>query len=103
MPKCKSDSGKECCGGRCHESADAKPLGPEAVELAKMFKAVNENLMAALQTRQKIIETVHMRSKQSPEMKAKVDKVIGAQHPVLVQFVFGLDSGCSSESCGHKH
>jgi len=102
MPKCKSDSEKECCGGHCHD-VDTKPLGPEAVELAKMFKAVNENLTSALQMRQKIIETVHMRSKQSPEMKAKVDKVICAQHPVLVQFVFGLESDCSSASCNHKH
>lgn len=100
MSKCKSDPKKECCGGHCHD-ADLVPLGPEAIELAKMFKSLNENLIAALQTRQKIIETIHSRSKQSPEMKAKVDRVVGAQHPVLVQFVF--ESGCSSESCGHKH
>lgn len=100
MPKYKSDPGKECCGGHCHEALDARQLGPEAAELAKMFNSVNDSLVAALEMRHRILDTIHRNSAKSAELKEKMDKVVGAQHPVLVQFVFG--DGASS--CGkHEH
>ena len=89
----KGKSESECCGGCSgHHDApkdiDVKALGPEAVELAKMFEDVNDNLVGALKTRARILEMLHEKSK-SPGMKAKLDKVIESRHPVLIQFVFG--------------
>jgi hypothetical protein len=89
----KGKSEDECCGG-CHshheapKEIDVKALGPEAVELAKMFVEVNDGLVGALKARQKIIEMLHEKAK-TPEMKKKLDKVIDSRHPVLLQFVFG--------------
>jgi len=83
----------ECCGG-CHgrhgapEEVDVKALGPEAVELARMFEQVNDNLVGALKARQGILELLHEKAK-TPAMKEKLDKVIDSRHPVLLQFVFG--------------
>jgi len=81
----------ECCGG-CHshhEETDVSGLGPEAVELAKLFSEVNDNLVNALKMRAKIQQMVHEKSSQSPELKGKMAKVVESRHPVLIQFVFG--------------
>jgi hypothetical protein len=67
---------------------DIKSLGPEAMELAQMFEEINSHLIAALKARKKILETLHMRAAQSDAMKGRMDKVLSAQHPVLIQFVF---------------
>jgi hypothetical protein len=89
----KGKSEDECCGGchgrhEAHEEIDVKALGPEAVQLAKMFEEVNDGLVGALKARQGIIELLHEKAK-TPEMKKKLDKVIESRHPVLLQFVFG--------------
>jgi hypothetical protein len=93
---CKKGKSKdECCGG-CHNHDDAPPeidvkaLGPEAIELAKLFEDVNDSLVGALRTRARILELLHEKS-QSPEMKEKLAKVIESRHPVLLQFVFGQE------------
>jgi hypothetical protein len=84
----------ECCGA-CnshHEplnEIDVLSLGPEAVELAKMFDEVSANLTNALKTRARILQMVHEKSAESPQMKENLDKVLGSRHPVLIQFVFG--------------
>jgi hypothetical protein len=83
---------EECCGG-CHgheapKEIDVGSLGPEAVELAKMFGEVNDSLVTALKARQMILALLHENSK-NPELKEKLDKVIESRHPVLIQFVFG--------------
>lgn len=89
----KGKSKEECCGG-CHghheapPEIDVKSLGPEAVELARMFQEVNDGLVGALKARQGIIEMLHEKGK-SPELKAKLEKVVESRHPVLLQFVFG--------------
>ena len=90
--KGKSETG-ECCGGCSHEhqEIDVSSLGPEAVELAGKFEKVNENLVNALKTRKEILEMLHEKSAESPEMKEKLDKVIRSRHPVLIQFVFGSE------------
>jgi hypothetical protein len=88
---CSKDDG-DCCGG-CHEPAEEinlKELGPEAEELAGMFDEVNDHLNEALKARHKILETVHAKASESPEMKEKLEKVIKSRHPVLIQFVFGM-------------
>ncbi len=88
---CKEE--EECCGGcNCEapEEIDLKELGPEAEELAGMFDDVNEHLNEALKARHKILETVHAKASESPEMKEKMEKVIKSRHPVLIQFVFGM-------------
>ena len=74
-----------------HEEVDVSSLGPEAVELAKKFEKVNENLVNALQARKEIHEMLHEKSTESPEMKEKMEKVIKSRHPVLLQFVFGAE------------
>jgi len=96
--ECKGDGscGKkergECDGGCAHDhfhaAIDVKSLGPEAVELAKMFEDVNNHLVGALKARRKILETLHKYASQSQEMKEKMDKVVESRHPVLIQFVF---------------
>jgi len=70
---------------------DVESLGPEAVELAKKFDKVNDNLINALQTRKEILEMLHEKAAKSPEMKEKMDKVVRSRHPVLLQFVFGAE------------
>lgn len=88
----KGKSEDECCGG-CHHDHEAPPeidveaLGPEAVELAKMFQDVNDGLVGALKARQGILEMLHEKGK-APELKAKLEKVVESRHPVLIQFVF---------------
>lgn len=82
---CKSEGSCGCCCS--NQEIDISSLGPEAVELAKMFDEVNDNLINALKARKQILELVH--SQQSPEMKEKIDKVLSSRHPVLIQFVFG--------------
>lgn len=83
----------ECCGG-CHnhdeapQEIDVKALGPEAIELAKLFEDVNDSLVGALKTRARILALLHEKS-QSPEVKGKLAKVVESRHPVLLQFVFG--------------
>jgi hypothetical protein len=71
------------------EEIDVKALGPEAEELAKKFDDVNSGLVSALKARKEIIEMIHAKAAQSPEMKEKLDKVLSSRHPVLIQFVFG--------------
>ncbi len=83
--KCAGDHSCGCCS---HEEIDVSKLGPEAVELAKKFDQVNDNLISALKARKEILESVHKMSA-DPEMREKVDKVLGSRHPVLIQFVFG--------------
>lgn len=88
----KGKSEDECCGG-CHgheapKDIDVEALGPEAMELAKMFEKVNDSLVTALKTRQMILALLHENGKNS-ELKEKLDKVIESRHPVLIQFVFG--------------
>jgi hypothetical protein len=86
----------ECDGGCAHDhhghhdhkELDVKSLGPEAVELAKMFDEINDHLVGALKTRKRILEMLHTKSAESPEMKEKLDKVVSTRHLVLVQFVF---------------
>ncbi|MFH0737598.1 MAG: hypothetical protein V1827_03505 [Candidatus Micrarchaeota archaeon] len=84
--------GKEggCCGN-CHdrhEEVDVTSLGPEAIEVAKMFQEINDNLVNALKMRAKILQTLHENSSKSPELKEKMAKVVESRHPVLKQFVF---------------
>ncbi len=96
MGQCKKGKPEgECCGG-CSGHAgehvqeiDVSALGPEAVELAKLFDDVNSNLVSALKARARILQLVHEKSAQSPEMKEKIDKVLSSRHPVLMQFIFG--------------
>ena len=68
-----------------------KELGPEAEELAAKFNELNDYLTKALETRHKILQDVHAKANQSLEMREKMDKVIQSRHPVLIQFVFGLE------------
>ncbi|MFN7990971.1 MAG: hypothetical protein U0R44_02315 [Candidatus Micrarchaeia archaeon] len=90
---CCSDKGEKECGGHAcgccsgHAEIDVSTLGPEAVELAKKFEMVNDNLVSALKARKDILEMVH--TAKSPEIKEKLDKVLTSRHPVLIQFVFG--------------
>ncbi len=90
---CSGKSDGECgghgCGCCAHEAVDVKSLGPEAVELANLFDQVNDNLVSALKARKQILEMVHTKASQSPDMKEKIDKVLSSRHPVLMQFVFG--------------
>lgn len=90
--ECCEDEGGCCEGCNCEpaEEIDLKALGPEAEELAGMFEDVNEHLNEALKARHKILETVHAKASESPEMKEKMEKVIKSRHPVLIQFVFGM-------------
>ncbi len=83
----------------CHDCHDCncKPkeinveeLGPESVELEKMFKELNDHLTHSLETRHKILSFLHEKAT-SQEMKEKFDKVIESRHPVLIQFVFGME------------
>ncbi len=88
----KGKSEDECCGG-CRgqghsEDIDVDALGPEAVELAKMFQEVNDSLVSALKARQKILAMLHEKAEDA-KLKGKLDKVIETRHPVLIQFVFG--------------
>ncbi len=85
-----SDCGGCCSGCSCSpEPVNMEELGPEAVELDRMFRDVDSHLVSALKARKTILETLQKRAAESPEMKEKMDKVLGAQHPVLIQFVFG--------------
>jgi len=85
-----SGCGGGCSGCSCGGAAvDVESLGAEAVEVDKLFKEVDNHLVNALVARKKILETLEARSKESPEMKEKMDLVLSAQHPVLIQFVFG--------------
>ena len=68
---------------------DPKTLGPEAIELDKMFKEVHDNLLLALQARKNIHEYMHKNVAISPEMKEKLESVARSQHGVVLQFVFG--------------
>ena len=85
---CQDDSSCGSGGGCCrHQEMDS--LGPEAVEIANLFEQVNGHLTSALSLRRQILETLHQKIGESPEMKEKMDKLIGSMHPVLVQFIFG--------------
>ncbi len=89
---CCSDKEEKECGGHacgCCKEIDVEALGPEAVELAKKFAVVNDNLVSALKARKEILEMLHSKASQSPQMKEKLDKVLQSRHPVLIQFVFG--------------
>ncbi|MBI5223198.1 hypothetical protein HY990_02125 [Candidatus Micrarchaeota archaeon] len=97
--KCSDDSdvcspsgcgGGGCCGGP-RETIDISSLGKEAVEMDNMFKDVNTHLSNALKSRRSILEALHAYSKDEV-LKAKMDKVLSAQHPVLIQFVLGMMS-----------
>jgi hypothetical protein len=83
-------SGHGSSGGCCqtHEKIDIKSLGPQAVELAGMFEEINDHLVAALKTRKKIIEKLHVECKDQG-VREKYDVVLNNCHPVLIQFVFG--------------
>jgi hypothetical protein len=89
---CCSDKDGCCSGCDCEpaEEIDVKALGPEAEELAALFEDVNEHLNEALKARHKILESVHAKAAESPEMKENLEKVIKSRHPVLIQFVFGM-------------
>lgn len=80
-----------CCGGCSHGELDAKALGPEAVELDRLFREVNDGLVGALKSRALILQLLHEKGA-SDELKEKLDKVVSAQHPVLLQFVFGQEA-----------
>lgn len=88
------DEDEECHG--CHDcnckpkEIDVNALGPESVELAKMFEDLNNHLNNSLEARHKILEYLHKNNK-SQEIKEKFDKVIESRHPVLIQFVFGIE------------
>ena len=69
---------------------DLKELGPEAEELAAKFEELNGHLVKSIETRHRILEYLHDKAGESQEMKEKFDKVIQSRHPVLIQFVFGL-------------
>lgn len=80
----------ECgCGDAHVHDLDIAALGPEAVELARLFDEVNSHLVSALKTRRQILEILHKRNAESGQMKKKMDKVLSTRHPVLMQFVFG--------------
>ncbi len=89
----KADSKNDECGGHCGcckmEETDLSSLGPEAIELAKLFEDVNSNLITALKIRKQILEMVHSKSAESDDMKEKISQVVNSRHPVLLQFVFG--------------
>jgi hypothetical protein len=92
--ECCSGKGEGECGGHgcgccAREEIDVKALGAEAIELAGLFDQVNDSLVSALKARKQILEMVHAKASQSPEMKEKIDKVLSSRHPVLMQFVFG--------------
>jgi hypothetical protein len=87
--ECKEESDCHGCGCCSREEIDVDSLGPEMVELAKLFDEVNDNLLNALKARKQILESVHEKASQSPEMKEKIDKLLSSRHPVLLQFVFG--------------
>jgi hypothetical protein len=89
--KSKDECCGECSGHHGHDAPkeiDVKALGPEAVELAGMFKEVNDGLVSALEARHRILTMLHEKAK-DPKIKEKFDKVIESRHPVLIQFVFG--------------
>ncbi len=86
--ECEGECAHEHGANHHHEKIDIKSLGPDAVELANMFEDINGHLVAALQTRKKILEKLHNDCKQQ-ELREKYDAVIGNLHPVLIQFVFG--------------
>jgi hypothetical protein len=71
------------------EQVDVNALGPEAAELAKKFDEVNASLVSALKARKEILDMIHLKAAESPEMKEIIDKVLSSRHPVLIQFVFG--------------
>lgn len=83
------DNKAESCGCCSHEKVDVSSLGTEAAELANMFDEINGHLVNALKVRKQILETLHKRASESPEMKEKMEKVLSSRHPVLLQFVLG--------------
>ncbi|MBN1169949.1 hypothetical protein JXA56_02910 [Candidatus Micrarchaeota archaeon] len=86
-----SDDCKGCEDCNCQpKEIDLKELGPEAEELASKFEELNGHILQSLETRHKILEYLHTKAGESQEMKEKLDKVIQSRHPVLLQFVFGL-------------
>ena len=90
MDDCCSVDKKEACGSgcACEKEVDIEKLGHEAKELAHLFNKVSENLTSALKLRKEILALINENSK-DPEMKEKIDLVLGTRHPVLIQFVLG--------------
>ena len=86
-----TDECKGCKDCDCQpKEINLKELGSEAEELASQFEELNGHLIKSIETRHKILEYLHNKVGENQELKEKFDKVIQSRHPVLIQFVFGL-------------